>query len=1086
MSEPRIRPGDRVLGADERSITVIRVTDEKGGGYSIEYADASGAHGVSHLDAKQAASLVAGPEPGTWFPKNDSALRALGDALRSLDSSADSLGSTLGHSNDGATLGTTLCPGDRLGEYVLVETLGKGGAGVVWRARHRSTEDFVAIKVLHETLAVSARARARFEREGIAGQRLDHPHIVKSVALGDADGRPFIVQELVEGSRTLREHLDDLWSEHGPSATYAEEVAILVSQVAEALDHAHGQGIIHRDIKPANLLVTPESGVKVADFGLALLRDMDGLSRTGDYMGTPAYMSPEQAAASRMGIDHRTDVFSLGVVLYEALTRIKPFEGETSAEVVRGILLEDPPLPHLVRSWIPRGISEVCMRCLQKRPRRRYQSASQITVALSVGLERGLLMRRWRRISRERGSVARNAIRVALPASLALLAGGAVTWVLGGAGGADSRGGENGAGEAVLQSTDRSAFGAFVNTWLTDMGRILRDSPYATRLPASAASAVEGVADLDASARAAIEVELAEALYDMGQGADSIRLLERSYVTYSDQEAVKDRNYSLAFHRLCVLGRVRALVFGSGFGGPAFLEANEVLTEWVGLAPHQRDLARAHLFAESGTYFGARDEDHERVVASLEATLTGEQGVGPLYYVDAWFAASNYYAMLLDLGLEQVGAPLLAVVTAELDDIDFLAESADYELVWSLPGFGLDEFAVAWLDNIEPFVESDSQVGALELAAMQYLRFDAVPLDLPDDEWTQLLTEAAESWLEALLGVSRSGSSYAQTPAFAEKVLLALNLMKTPDADWRDWPAPRRELLGELFFSPRSEFVAGIRDLIVCTPERSAQELAHAQLTGVPMANRSEFVGSASALPQWLEFLDLCVVAGEWSDHLALMLEGISVIRQSGQASEVRRSVGCFDVFGSWGADDGLLMQMGEEYLVTAAVWIAVQGITELEQSSGDPKARRLIDQTLLVADLFTKKAARFEFDQEVASVVARLSLPLRALLASEFNIRQALIALADHSFLLRALERSEEARELLVQGLTVSKGWLGRGVAKTVHFYEFLISLEAEVGDHPAAEAWLEDARGYLGDDHPAVDYLRDFLSGCLEDSDR
>jgi hypothetical protein len=147
---------------------------------------------------------------------------------------------------------------------------------------------------------------------------------------------------------------------------------------------------------------------------------------------------------------------------------------------------------------------------------------------------------------------------------------------------------------------------------------------------------------------------------------------------------------------------------------------------------------------------------------------------------------------------------------------------------------------------------------------------------------------------------------------------------------------------------------------------------------------------------------------------------------------------------------------------------------------------RRLIDQTLLVVDLFTKKATRFEFDQQVVSAVARLPLPLRALLASEFNIRQALIALEDHSFLLRALGRSEEARELLVQGLTVSKGWLGREVAKTVHFYEFLISLEAEAGDDPAAEAWLEDARGYLGDDHSAVDYLRDFPLGSLEDSDR
>ncbi len=267
-------------------------------------------------------------------------------------------------------------PGTTLGSYEVLSLLGAGGMGEVYRARDRRLGRQVAIKVLPPDVAHDSDRRSRFEREARAVAALTHPHIVTLYSLEEAEGVPFITLEIVEGE-TLAARLAR------QRATIAELLTI-GSAVADAVSCAHDHGILHRDLKPANIMLTTDGRVKVLDFGLAKLREAPvadaGASTTTAavtdrhvMLGTPYYMSPEQAENGPL--DARSDVFALGVILYEMATGRRPFGGGSPLSIVTAILRDTPPPITDLNALAPAALSDIVRRCLAKDPSLRYQSA---------------------------------------------------------------------------------------------------------------------------------------------------------------------------------------------------------------------------------------------------------------------------------------------------------------------------------------------------------------------------------------------------------------------------------------------------------------------------------------------------------------------------------------------------------------------------------------------------------------------------------------------------------------------------------------------------------------------------------------
>ncbi|VTS06563.1 protein kinase domain-containing protein [Tuwongella immobilis] len=308
----------------------------------------------------------------------------------------------------------------QIGPYRILRELGRGGMGVVYLARHATLGRIVALKMIHGNSQHSAKVRERFRNEAVAVARLQHPNIVQLYEIGEANGAPYCVLEYVAGG--------SLYALMAARAPTPRQSASVIELLARALDSAHRNGIVHRDIKPGNVLLAPAGGhdpttmptrptssgmltpstpfpsrapgvidgwgnvpfiPKLADFGLAKVLDTEGepQTRTGEVLGTPQYMSPEQAMGNARGMGPHTDIWALGVILYEMLTGRVPFRGDSPVDTLIQIVHDDPVLPSKLKPKLSRDLETICLKCLEKQPNRRYDSALALADDLRAYLD---------------------------------------------------------------------------------------------------------------------------------------------------------------------------------------------------------------------------------------------------------------------------------------------------------------------------------------------------------------------------------------------------------------------------------------------------------------------------------------------------------------------------------------------------------------------------------------------------------------------------------------------------------------------------------------------------------------------------
>lgn len=268
----------------------------------------------------------------------------------------------------------------KYGRYEILREVGRGAMGVVYQARDPNIDRVVAVKVLRQDRLDNENVVKRFLKEARVIGRLSHPNIVTIYDVGEAQGNIYIAMEFLQGKS-----LADLTRER---RLESEEVVNIAIQIAETLNYAHGKGVIHRDIKPSNIIVEPNGKIKITDFGIAHLEDSSATlqTQTGEIMGTPAYMSPEQVLGQP--VDGRSDIFSLGVVLYELSTGKRPFggEGKSLANIFNDIVQHTPEEPHATEISIPPELSSIVMKALRKDPADRYASGESLAEELKTYL----------------------------------------------------------------------------------------------------------------------------------------------------------------------------------------------------------------------------------------------------------------------------------------------------------------------------------------------------------------------------------------------------------------------------------------------------------------------------------------------------------------------------------------------------------------------------------------------------------------------------------------------------------------------------------------------------------------------------
>lgn len=493
--------------------------------------------------------------------------------------------------------------------HELHEVLGRGGMGVVYKARHLRLNRCVAVKMLLTGTHAGPKSRERFLREADAAAGLRHPNIVQVYDMGEVDGQPYFTMEFVEGG--------NLATKLAGMPQPPRDAASLLASLADAVQSAHRNGIVHRDLKPSNVLLAADGAPKISDFGLARRMDGEpGLTSVGIAMGTPSYMAPEQAEARPLALGTAVDVYALGAILYELLTGRPPFRADSAAETVRRVIQQDPVPPSRLNAKVPRDLEIVCLKCLQKEPRLRYEGASELAEDLRRYLageaiaarSEGRLAKLARRIRRR---PMLSATLAAVTLSTVALVGGAL-WLV-----------SDRADVARKAEADRLATERAAAEDLRDTIRALKQSSWSeARIALERAKGRLGDRGFSEAHRL---VDLSTRDLEFVARMESIRLDFARQVQRSSFSSPDERPYDAAFREFGIgqvgddPGVVSARVRASNIRD-ALVAA---LDHWSGYArdPRRRDWVLAVARRSDPDPTGWRDRCRDPVVRSDEAAL---------------------------------------------------------------------------------------------------------------------------------------------------------------------------------------------------------------------------------------------------------------------------------------------------------------------------------------------------------------------------------------------------------------------------------------------------------------------------------